>query len=112
MNGFQGDLRSGLPVQTVEIHEPVRILFVIESTPERLMSVIKKNPELTEFVCNEWIRLATMDPEDGHMEVYREGVFEKLEGNEEPLPIAQNSRAWYRGKMDHLALARIDPKAA
>ncbi len=112
MNGFQGDLRTGLPVQTVEIHEPVRILFVVESTPERLMSVIQKNPELTEFVCNQWIRLATMDPEDGHMEVYRDGVFEKLEGNEEPLPIAQNSRAWYRGKMEHLALARIDPKAA
>jgi len=112
MNGYQGDLRTGLPVQTVEIHEPVRILFVVESTPERLMSVIQKNPELTEFVCNQWIRLATMDPEDGHMEVYRDGVFEKLEGNEEPLPIAQNSRAWYRGKMEHLALARIDPKAA
>ena len=112
MNGYQGDLRTGLPVQTVEIHEPVRILFIVESTPERLMSVIKKNPELTEFVCNQWIRLATMDPDDGHMEVYRDGVFEKLEGNEEPLPIAQNSRAWYRGKMEHLALARIDPKAA
>lgn len=112
MNGFQGDLLAGLPVQTVEIHEPVRILFIIESTPERLMSVIKKNPELTEFVCNNWIRLATMDPEDGHIEVYRDGVFEKLEGNEEPLPVAPNSMAWYRGKMEHLGLARIDPKVS
>ena len=111
MNGFQGDLRTGLPVQTVEIHEPVRILFIVESTPERLMSVIKKNPELTEFVCNKWIRLSTMDPDDGHMEVYRDGVFEKLEGNEEPLPVTPNSISWYRGKMEHLALARIDPKS-
>jgi len=111
MNGYQGDLRTGLPVQTVEIHEPVRILFIVESTPERLMSVIKANPELTEFVCNKWIRLATMDPDDGHMEVYHDGVFEKLTGSEEPLPVAHNSMAWYRGKMEHLALARIDPKA-
>lgn len=110
MNGYQGDLRTGLPVQTVEIHEPVRILFIIETTPERLMSVIKANPELTEFVCNNWIRVATMDPDDGHMEVYRNGVFEKLEGDEVPLPVAPDSMSWYQGKMEHLPLARIDPK--
>jgi hypothetical protein len=53
-----------------------------------------------------------MDPDDGHVEVYRDGVFEKLEGNEEPLPVASSSLAWYRGKMEHLPLARIDPRAA
>lgn len=111
MNGYQGDLRTGLPVQTVEIHEPMRLLFIIESTPQRLMSVIKANPELNEFVSNQWIRLATMDPDDGHIEVCRDGVFEKLEGNEEPLPVAPSSRAWYQGKMEHLSLARIDPRA-
>lgn len=112
MNGYQSDLRTGLPLQTVEIHEPVRILFIVESTPERLMSVIKANPELKEFVCNQWIRLATMDPEDGHIEVCRDGVFEKLEGSEEALPVVPNSKAWYQGRREHLPLARIDPRAA
>ena len=111
MNGFQGDLRTGLPVQTVEIHEPVRILFIVETTPQRLMSVIKANKELVEFVCNRWIRIATMDPEDGHIEIYRgNDVFEPLTGDEEPLPITPNSQTWYRGKMQHLPLARIEPK--
>ena len=36
MDGHASDLRTGLPWQMVEIHEPVRILFVIETTPERL----------------------------------------------------------------------------
>lgn len=112
MNGYQGDLRIGLPMQAVEIHEPVRILFVIETTPERLMNVIKADDELNQIVCNKWIRLATMDPDDGHVEVYRDGVFEKLEGDEVPLPVAPSSMAWYRGQTGHLALARIDPRAA
>ena len=113
MNGFQGDLRTGLPVQTVEIHEPVRILFIVESTPQRLMSVIKANKELVEFVCNRWIRLATMDPDDGHIEIYRgNDVFEPLTGDEEPLPVTPSSMHWYRGKMEHLPLARIEPKLA
>jgi uncharacterized protein YbcC (UPF0753/DUF2309 family) len=112
MNGYQSDLRTGLPAQAVEIHEPVRMLFVVETTPERLMSVIKADSELNEIVCNQWIRIATMDPDDGHVEVCRDGVFEKLEGSEEPLPVASSSLAWYRGKMEHLALARIDPRSA
>lgn len=112
MNGYQGDLRTGLPAQAVEIHEPVRILFVVETTPARLMQVIRADDELNEIVSNQWIRLATMDPDNGHVEVYREGVFEKLAGNEEPLPLASSSQAWYEGKMEHLALARIEPKAA
>ncbi len=111
MNGFQGDLRTGLPVQTVEIHEPVRILFIVETTPQRLMSVIKANKELVEFVCNRWIRIATMDPDDGHIEIYRgSDVFEPLTGDEEPLPVTPNSMQWYRGKMEHLPLARIESK--
>lgn len=113
MNGFQGDLRTGLPVQTVELHEPVRLLCIIETTPQRLMNVIKDNRELVEFVCNRWIRVATMDPYDGHIEIYRgNATFEPLTGDEEPLPTTPSSRSWYRGKKQHLPLARIVPKAA
>jgi len=34
MDGAASDLRTGLPWQGVDIHEPVRSLFVIETTPE------------------------------------------------------------------------------
>ena len=115
MNGYQGDLRTGLPLQMVEIHEPVRILFVIESTPERLMKVVRASRELTEFVDNRWIRLATMDPEDGRIQVLRNGVFEPLTGDEEPLLFANSSRQFYRGRREHLPVARIaaaSPKVA
>lgn len=113
MNGYQGDLRTGLPLQTVEIHEPVRILFVIEAKPDNVLSTIHASPLLTEFLENQWIRLATMDPETGAILVYRgQGQFEPLVGDEEPLPIAGSSIAYYRGKMDHLPVARIDPHLA
>ena len=108
MNGFQGDLRTGLPLQTVEIHEPVRILFVVETTAERLMKVVHANPELVEFVCNGWIRIAVMDPQSGAVSVYRGGEhFEPLEGDDVILPSVEDSASWYQGRSDHLALARI-----
>jgi uncharacterized protein YbcC (UPF0753/DUF2309 family) len=110
MNGYQGDLRTGLPLQMVEIHEPVRILFVVETTPERLLRVIHANPLLKEFVENRWIRLSAMDPKTGAIQIYRgRGVWELLSGDEEPLPVAESSIAYYSGKLEHLPVARIDP---
>lgn len=35
MDGAASDLRTGLPWQMVEIHEPVRLLFVIEIRIQR-----------------------------------------------------------------------------
>ncbi len=62
MDGHASDLRTGLPWQMVEIHEPVRILFVIETTPERLMQVVDASPSLKQLIDNRWIRIATIDP--------------------------------------------------
>lgn len=110
MNGYQGDIRTGLPLQTVEIHEPVRSLFIVETTPEKVLRVIHANPLLTEFLENRWIRLATIDPDTSAIQIYRGNhVWEPLTGDEEPLPLAPSSISYYSGKMEHLPVARIDP---
>jgi hypothetical protein len=41
--GAASDLRTGLPWQRVEIREPVRSLFNIETTPEATLGVIGRN---------------------------------------------------------------------
>ena len=43
MDGAASDLRTGLPWQMVEIHEPVRSLFVIETTPEAMLRIMERN---------------------------------------------------------------------
>ncbi|MEZ5356606.1 MAG: DUF2309 domain-containing protein [Bryobacteraceae bacterium] len=112
MNGAESDLRTGLPWQMVEIHEPVRILFVLETTPDRALSTIHANPQLWEFLNNRWIRLAVSDPQTGAMHAYRGGEpgnarWEAIEGGDEPLFDAPTSRDWYAGRREHLPIARI-----
>ena len=107
MNGPESDLRTGLPLQMVEIHEPVRILFVVESTPERVGLVFKANPELSEFLENRWIRLATLDPETGVVHVRRGSKFELLDVAPSQLPTAGNSFGWFGSQLRHLPLAHI-----
>ncbi len=95
MDGHASDLRTGLPWQMVEIHEPVRILFVVETTPERMMNVVNANAILKRLIENRWIRLATIDPESGRVHVYRDGGFAEFDGPVERLPVALSSAEWY-----------------
>ena len=112
MNGYEGDLRTGLTWQMVEIHEPVRILFVVETTPERVLKVIHSNPLNWEFLSNRWIRLAAQDPHTGDIFMYRGGApgedrWEKIEGSDEVLLEAATSWDWYHGHGSYLPLAHI-----
>ena len=111
MDGHASDLRTGLPWQMVEIHEPVRILFVIETTPERLMKVMNASASLKQLVENRWIRVATIDPASGAVHVHRNSGFSEFEEATERLPVALSSAEWYRGKIDHLPMAWLHAEA-
>jgi uncharacterized protein YbcC (UPF0753/DUF2309 family) len=107
MDGHASDLRTGLPWQMVEIHEPVRILFVIESTPERLMRAVEASASLRRLIENRWIRIATIDPISGVINILRDKGFEQFADPVERLPVALSSAEWYGGKSRHLLMAWI-----
>jgi uncharacterized protein YbcC (UPF0753/DUF2309 family) len=107
MDGHASDLRTGLPWQMVEIHEPMRMLFVIETTPELLWKVVSLSAALKQLVENRWIRLAAIDPESGRVQVCRDGRFEEFDEQLERLPVALSSAEWYGGKPHHLPMAWI-----
>jgi hypothetical protein len=107
MDGHASDLRTGLPWQMVEIHEPVRILFVVETTPDRLEKVIVASISFKRLVTNRWIRLATIDPSSGRIHVRRDDAYEEFHEALERLPVALSSHEWYAGKLQHLPMAWI-----
>ena len=108
MNGHASDLRTGLSSQMIEIHEPVRLLFVVETKPDRLIRAALRNELVTQFLQKRWIRMAALDPDTGLMHVYRDGKFEPYDEDDADLPAVQTSLEWYKGKTDHLPVARIE----
>ena len=69
MQGNVSDLKMGLPLQSVSdgkalVHEPMRLLVVIEAPKERVGSIIAKHESVRKLVVNEWIRLVVLDPAD------------------------------------------------
>jgi uncharacterized protein YbcC (UPF0753/DUF2309 family) len=109
MDGYASDLRPGLPHQGVEIHEPLRLLFVIESTPERMLSIMRRNETVGRILRNGWAQLAVLNPENNQLQVYRAGAFEPFVPESTQLPIATSSVDWYRGWREHLGFASIQP---
>lgn len=113
MEGAASDLRTGLSQQMIEIHEPMRILFLVESTPEAMLSIMDRNAEIGRLVRNGWIQLAAFDAKTNSIHVYSRGRFEPYEPTADNLPQAKSSIDWYRGWRDHLGCASIvrDPHA-
>jgi uncharacterized protein YbcC (UPF0753/DUF2309 family) len=74
-NSSDGDLRSGLPLQMIEVHDPVRLLMVVEHYPEVVKKVVTSNPDLYEWFENEWIHLVALHPDEKKLYVLENGTF-------------------------------------
>ena len=74
-NGIDGDLRPGLPSQMIEVHDPIRLLAVVEHYPEVVKKAISKNPATYEWYKNEWLRLAVVHPETKQIFVFEQEEF-------------------------------------
>jgi uncharacterized protein YbcC (UPF0753/DUF2309 family) len=74
-NGFEGDLRPGLPMQMVEVHDPLRLLMIIEHYPKVVLDTIQANAATYEWFINEWVVLCVINPEDGSIYRFADGGF-------------------------------------
>ncbi|MBC7819986.1 MAG: DUF2309 domain-containing protein, partial [Planctomycetaceae bacterium] len=107
MDGAASDLRPGLPWQGVEIHEPVRLLFVIETTPDGIRQIMDRDPLVGKILENGWSQLALLNPQSSEILVYRAGEFHPYQPDITELPKAESSLDWYRGQREHLEFAEI-----
>ncbi|MGA2702172.1 MAG: DUF2309 domain-containing protein [Isosphaeraceae bacterium] len=108
MEGALSDLRTGLPWQMVEIHEPVRIMFIIETTVEAMLQIMDRNEGIGKLCRNRWVRLAVLDPATGELSLFQLGGFRPYQPQAGVLPKAASSVDWYRGWRDHLEFAEIE----
>jgi uncharacterized protein len=107
MTGAASDLRPGLSAQMVEIHEPMRILFVVQTTPAIMQRIVRANPAIESLVVRRWVQLALLDTKTSEVRLYRDGEFELYRDGLNGLPNAVSSIEWFRGSREHLGFASI-----
>ncbi len=108
MEGAASDLRTGLYQQMVEIHEPMRLMFVIETTEAVMNRIIHENEAIGRLCRGEWVQLAIMDPDTGEISQFKSGTFvphqpNPYQPNQRPLPVVKVSRDWFGGHRQPLA---------
>ena len=78
-NSSDGDLRPGLPWQMIEVHDPVRLLVIVEHKPDIVLKAIQSSPEVFEWYKNEWVHIVALHPEEKQFYYFRNGAFEKYQ---------------------------------
>jgi len=107
MNGHQGDLRTGLPLQMVELHEPMRLLLIVEASTEDLLAVAGRQAEVRELVVNEWVQLVSLHPMTGAMNVFSGGGFVPYTPKPVQLPVVARSVEWHGATREFVGPALV-----
>lgn len=112
MEGASSDLRTGLPIQMIEIHEPMRLQLVIEAKTEVLTRIYQDQPSIQQLVGNGWLLLSAKDPDSEQIQTFdpEKGWlhWECPETSKNTVPTVKDSEEWYRDEYDHLPPVLIE----
>ncbi len=108
MEGASSDLRTGLPQQMVEIHEPMRLEILVEAKTSVLESIYHRQESLRELIGGGWVHLSTKDPDSGEIYSFKRGTgFVRWQAETADVPVFENSPDCYRNQSLPIAPALI-----
>ncbi len=101
-NSSDGDLRPGLPLQMIEVHDPVRLLVIVEHFPEVVLKTIQSAPEMYEWYINEWIHLMVVNPETKEFFYFKNGSFSSYQPLTSSVDVVKDTQSLIEnaGKME------------
>jgi hypothetical protein len=106
-NGIDGDLRPGLPSQMIEVHDPVRLLVIVEHYPEVVLSAIQRSAETYEWFINEWVHLVVIHPHTREFHRFKEGSFVLHQPTLAQIEVAKNVAALVESTHDNIPVHLI-----
>lgn len=74
-NSSDGDLRPGLPLQMIEVHDPVRLLILVEHYPEVVLRTIQFSSEYYEWFSKGWVHLCAIHPDTQEIYHFAQDAF-------------------------------------
>lgn len=99
MEGAGSDLRTGLPLQMVEIHEAMRLQIVVEAKTQVLEQIYARQESLQELIGGGWVHVSAKDPDSGEIFVFERGEgFAPWQTANLELPLRNDSADCYRNE--------------
>lgn len=107
-NGIDGDLRPGLPSQMIEVHDPVRLMVIVEHFPEIVLQAISKEAPTYEWFINEWVRMVAIHPETRQLYLFKEGVFNEYQPTVKEVAKAANLKTIFEEHPENLPVYELE----
>ena len=85
----------------------MRLLIIVDATPEALLTVAGRQAEVAELVVNRWVQLVSAHPETGAMMVFEDGGFVPYEPLPTLLPVVEKSPEWHMRTRAHMKPALV-----
>ncbi len=101
-NGIDGDLRPGLPSQMIEVHDPIRLLLVVEHDPQVVLDTIQQSAPTYEWFINEWVHLVVIDPTTRALFRFKDGQFTPYQPVTEQLDVVSDMTPLVEANHDNM----------
>jgi uncharacterized protein YbcC (UPF0753/DUF2309 family) len=99
ISGPSSDLRLGLPRQSVDIHEPVRLTVLIECDYNKLLKLVQGAPRQLTLIKNSWLFIFTIHPETKIIHQFINGEFQEYHDPLETIiPEVNSSKEYVQNK--------------
>lgn len=74
-NSSDGDLRPGLPLQMIEVHDPIRLMIIVEHYPAVVLKTLQSSPDLFAWFEKGWVHLTAIHPDTNEFFYFKNGTF-------------------------------------
>jgi uncharacterized protein YbcC (UPF0753/DUF2309 family) len=109
-NGIDGDLRTGLPAQMTEVHDPLRLLVIVEQHPDVVLKTIKSDPATFEWFSNEWVHLVSIDPNTHIHYVFNKNSFEVYNSLNQTVKRTSNIAEILNSSQENIPVYKIESR--
>lgn len=107
-NGTDGDLRPGLPSQMIEVHDPIRLMVIVEHYPEVVLKTIQILPATYEWFINEWVHLLVINPDTKELCYFKDGAFTNYTPLKKSVPITTDIPKLVESGIENLPVYSIN----
>ena len=89
-NSSDGDLRPGLPLQMIEVHDPVRLMIIVEHYPDVILKTVQSDPSLYEWFKNGWVHLTAIHPDSKQFYYLENEAFSVYQPLKKTIDVVEN----------------------
>jgi uncharacterized protein len=108
-NGIDGDLRPGLPAQMVEMHDPLRLLMVVEHFPDVVLETARRHPATWAWFAQNWIHLVAFHPKEKRAYRLKKEAFELYTPLLKPDTFAGNLSHLFESSSENIPVLILKP---